>query len=179
MALYHDGDFADRHRLIRYPYGNMAGYGRIVADAYTAWDLLWQEIGHSLYIETGTLALAGTDAKWVENSAAMLPQLGIPMQRLTPKATSLEWALFTPTGGVLLADKILTSLAEYLPHQGVALHSHTVVTEIDPANGCLQLENGDKACETSVKSGSKTLININRLWPKPAFTPLNQKKNLS
>ena len=150
----------DRHRLIRYPYGNMAGYTRMVRDAYAAWDLLWQDIGHTLYIETGTLALAGTDAKWVEDSAAMLPELGIPMQRLTPdevvkkcpflKTTSLEWALFTPTGGALLADKILSALADYLPGQGVALHSHTLVTEIDPIDGCLQLQNGDKVSADTI-----------------------------
>jgi hypothetical protein len=41
-----------------------------------------------------------------------------------------RFALFTPTGGVLFAARILEDLAGLLTRRGIALHDHTPVVEI-------------------------------------------------
>jgi sarcosine oxidase len=46
------GSSHDQHRLIRYAYGAMTGYARMVVQAYAAWRRLWDDLGHSHYRET-------------------------------------------------------------------------------------------------------------------------------
>ena len=62
----------DEHRLIRHPYGDQAGYARMIDQAYAAWDLLWGDLGQRLYAATGTLALTGNGETWAERSAATI-----------------------------------------------------------------------------------------------------------
>jgi glycine/D-amino acid oxidase-like deaminating enzyme len=68
VALYEQGPLPnplassfDHHRLIRYTYGAMTGYARMVREAYAAWDRLWADLGQRHYHETGTLAAARDD----------------------------------------------------------------------------------------------------------------------
>ena len=56
--------------------------------------------------------------------------------------SSVGWALFTPTGGVLFADRILRDLARHLNERGVALHANTRVSEIDPARASIRTADG-------------------------------------
>ncbi len=35
----------DHHRIIRRAYGKAAGYGRLITQAYDAWDELWADLG--------------------------------------------------------------------------------------------------------------------------------------
>src|SRR5262245_1763098 len=73
----------DRHRLIRYTYGAMTGYARMVADAYAAWDRVWADLGRSHYRPTGTLVVAHELDGWVEASVGGLKELRLPYQRWT------------------------------------------------------------------------------------------------
>ena len=72
----------DRHRLIRYPYGALEGYTRMVLEAFDAWDRLWRHLGRSYYVETGTLALASGADDWVGASRIALERCGIAHRRL-------------------------------------------------------------------------------------------------
>src|SRR6476646_6178568 len=76
------GSSADEHRLIRHPYGDRTGYARMVDPAFAAWDLLWRDLGLTLYAPTGTLALTGNGADWAERSARSLAAIGRPMTEL-------------------------------------------------------------------------------------------------
>jgi sarcosine oxidase len=49
VMLYEQGQIphepassVDQHRLIRFPYGELDGYARMVAPAYAAWDTTWR-----------------------------------------------------------------------------------------------------------------------------------------
>ena len=54
------GSSVDQHRLIRNPYGASRGYTRMIAAAFRAWDMMWRDIGDTLYAPTGTLALTAS-----------------------------------------------------------------------------------------------------------------------
>src|SRR3954470_20443757 len=136
----------DEHRLIRHPYGNHAGYARMIDPAFAAWDLLWRDLGCKLYAATGTLALTGNGADWAERSAATLAAIGRPMTELTIDALrrrfplldarGVERAFWIDKGGVLFAQDIVAALARHLAEQpGVRLHPGTPVRSVDLEHG--------------------------------------------
>jgi len=132
----------DEHRLIRHPYGDHAGYARMIDPAFAAWDLMWRDLGCKLYASTGTLALTGNGADWAERSARTLAAVGRPMNELAIDelrrrfplldARGVERAFWLDTGGVLFAQDIVTALARHLAQQArVHLHANTSIRAVD------------------------------------------------
>ena len=132
----------DQHRLIRYPYGAAVGYTAMVVEAYRAWDAMWADLGERHYVPTGTLAMCVGDTRWVAASAEALQALGLSVDWLAPAQLKARFPLLTSegisgafhsdTGGVLLADRILGSLARHLAARGVSVVPHSKVLEVDP-----------------------------------------------
>ena len=143
----------DEHRLIRHPYGDRTGYARMVDPAFAAWDLLWRDLGVTLYAPTGTLALTGNGADWAERSALSLAAIGRPMTELTlselrarfPQlnAGGVERAFWLDTGGVLFAQDIVAALARRLANSpNVRLHANTPVRAVDLEHGRVTANSG-------------------------------------
>jgi glycine/D-amino acid oxidase-like deaminating enzyme len=159
---------ADQHRLIRYPYGAMTGYARMVRDAYAAWERLFADLGRSHYCPTGTVVVAHELDGWVEASVRALEEQGLPYQRWTRaelasrlpflRLSAARFALFTPTGGVLFATRILQGLADLLTSRGVVLHSGTPVAEVDPTRAAVRTADGreDRADALVIAAGPWT-----------------------
>jgi glycine/D-amino acid oxidase-like deaminating enzyme len=174
----------DQHRLIRYTYGAMTGYARMVGQAYAAWDRLWADLGRRHYQETGTLVIARADDGWVRDSQDCLTAMALPVEtwqadQLAGRLPFLDfgsaaWALYTPSGGVLFAERILRDLAHYLEAHGAELHPSTTVREVDPARAAVRLADGrqDSGDRLIVTAGPWTA----RLLPSLAFriTPSRQ-----
>lgn len=145
------GSSVDHHRLIRYPYGSMPGYGRMVREAYAAWAQLWVDLGQTLYVESGTLVLSGLEGGWAAASVTALDALGIPYRRLTPaemtgrwphlKPDGLAFVLHLESGGVLLAERIVAALAAHLKSR-IELRENSQVVDIDPARASVRLADG-------------------------------------
>jgi sarcosine oxidase subunit beta len=145
------GASVDEHRLIRHAYGAQTGYMRMVDDAYAAWELLWRELGESLYVETGTLAIASGREGWCAESGAALAAEGRAFDRLSPQQATarfpwLDFAdvaeiLHIPTGGVLLAGRIVGALAQHLAAAGVNFERGVAVAA-DPERATLRLADG-------------------------------------
>jgi glycine/D-amino acid oxidase-like deaminating enzyme len=136
----------DEHRLIRHPYGDHTGYARMIDPAFAAWDLLWRDLGQTLYAPTGSLALTAKGATWAERSARSLASIGKPMTELAvdelPKrfplldARGVERAFWIDSGGVLFAQDIVAALARHLAESPrVTLHPHTPVKSVDLERG--------------------------------------------
>src|SRR3954466_7211042 len=147
------GSSIDEHRLIRHPYGNHAGYARMIDPAFAAWDLLWRDLGCKLYAATGTLALTGNGADWAERSARTLAAIGRPMRELTidelrrrfPQlnAGGVERAFWLDTGGVLFAQDIVTALARHLAGRAcVRLRTESPIRAVDPEHGRVTAADG-------------------------------------
>jgi glycine/D-amino acid oxidase-like deaminating enzyme len=154
------GSSVDQHRLIRFPYGRELGYTRMVFDAYRAWEQLWADLGKRLYAPTGTLVLASATESWASDSATTLEQLGIGVRWLNAEqlqaafpllmADGVESAFYLDSGGVLLAEKIIAAMAEYLSHKGVILYTQVQVREIDPDRPRIVLEGAIAEADTLV-----------------------------
>jgi glycine/D-amino acid oxidase-like deaminating enzyme len=178
------GSSCDQHRLIRYTYGGMTGYARMVALAYAAWQRLWDDLGRSHYRETGTLAIAREHDDWVRQSQQCLADMAVPFETWQPDEIasrlpfldmgSARYALYTPSGGVLFAERILGDLANHLRAGGAALHTATPVQDLDPARATVRLKDGgqDSADLLIVAAGPWT----GRLLPAMAarITPSRQ-----
>jgi len=143
---------SDRHRLIRYAYGDQLGYMRMVADAYAAWERVWADLGQRLYVETGTLGLGEQAGGWCARSLAALQGDGHQVEELSPaqlaqrfpllQVTGLEQAFYLPSGGTLLAERIVAGLARWLRASGVELIEGVAVTAIDRDAARVTLSDG-------------------------------------
>ncbi|MCF4166077.1 FAD-dependent oxidoreductase [Zavarzinia compransoris] len=141
----------DRHRLIRYPYGELDGYAAMIGDAFTAWDGVWRDLGRRHYVETGTLAHHFAPGDWADLSAASLDRLGIGYERLSPAELDRRFpmlsaeaaidALWLPSGGALLADRIVGGLGDLVRARGELIEG-VAVTDLDPARAAALLADG-------------------------------------
>jgi glycine/D-amino acid oxidase-like deaminating enzyme len=178
------GSSCDQHRLIRYTYGDMTGYARMVALAYTAWQRLWDDLGRSHYHETGTLVIARERDDWVRQSRQGLADMAVPFEIWQPDEIaarlpfldpdSPRYALYTPSGGVLFAERILADLADHLRARGAAVHTATPVRDLDPARATLRLADGrqDSADLLIVAAGPWTARLLSAMAPR--ITPSRQ-----
>jgi glycine/D-amino acid oxidase-like deaminating enzyme len=142
----------DEHRLTRFTYGAMSGYARMVHEADAAWNRLWADLGRSHFRPTGTLVVARAGDDWVGASMRCLEAMALPVETWSPGVLAerlpflrfehARFALFTPTGGVLFAERILDDLGRWLTRHGVALHPHTRVAEIDVDRAAVRTADG-------------------------------------
>lgn len=142
----------DDHRLIRRTYGALSGYTRMVEHAFAAWDTLWQDLGRRLYVETGTLVLSVSEEGWAADTAETLKDAGIAPQMLdraalearfpTVQSDRIAFSFHLPDGGVLLANRIIASLADHLTRNGVVIDEQARVKDIDPETGIVTPEDG-------------------------------------
>lgn len=137
------GSSVDRTRLIRHTYGSKRGYTEMVDVAYDAWDRLWADLGEIHYVPTGTLVIAADGRQsWIGETAATLGGLGRRLLWLSaaevaervPTLTGddIEAAFLVDSGGVLLAERIVQSLAGWLGENGAVLMPLTRVDDIEP-----------------------------------------------
>jgi glycine/D-amino acid oxidase-like deaminating enzyme len=146
------GSSVDEHRLIRFPYGDKTGYGRMVAPAYAAWERLWQRFGQSLYVETGTLVVSRERGGWLDHSAACLAEIGRPVDLLDAATLRTRFPLLRiddadrgfhlASGGILLARRIVERLAARVAMLGGSLNTRRRVRELDADAGRLTLDGG-------------------------------------
>lgn len=145
----------DHSRLIRYPYGTKEAYARMVALAFGANERVFDDLGTTLYVETGTLVVARGEDPWADATRASLETLGVHVEefddgtlaRRFPLLTAegVSRALWTPSGGVLLASRLLDALITWLRHRPeVTLRPLTRAVAVDTERALLRLENGEE-----------------------------------
>lgn len=138
------GSSCDDHRLIRYPYGSYKSYMHLVRDAFASWESLWKDIGAVHYAQTGTLVTSHTGEGWAKDSLSALKKADIPLTVLGPgqitdyapllQLAPTKLAYYLPSGGILFARQILSSLKKYLKEHGATLYEQTKITGVDHAN---------------------------------------------
>ena len=141
----------DHHRIIRYAY-RQAAYGRMVDEAYAAWDRLWDDIDAWHYVETGCFAACFAADDWTDATTAVLDEIGQPYRKLsTEEATAAYpylaldgalWACETDHGGILQAERILNALTVWAHQHDVQLLPNVPVQAISPDRASVSLASG-------------------------------------
>ena len=149
----HSASF-DQHRMIRPHYGAQVGYTRMVAEAWQAWEMLWQDLGERHDAKTGVLAIDLGNHEWMKATKSALEETGTAFETLTNAEVANKtpvlnvaksaWGLFAPEAGVLFADRIVNALAQWLRLQGVELRENSHVAAIEQNNACVTLTSGEE-----------------------------------
>jgi sarcosine oxidase len=144
----------DHHRLIRLAHGEGDGRGRIIHEAYAAWEEMWRDLGARHYVETGMLMTAREPADWAWSCRAAFDRAGTPYElwdraMLAARCPFLalgadDWGLYTAQGGALMAERILGGLTGWLQSSGVELRAHSPVVAIEPEAPALRLASGER-----------------------------------
>lgn len=138
----------DEHRITRHTYGGLRGYGRMMPAAFATYDRLWADLGVSHYHPTGMAFIARTSSDWYTETAAELDDMGIAHRLLTADDIATRLPMVRPDGivsafeaegaGMLFASRIVTDLARWVTENGVDLHPHTRIDDIDVDAGWLK-----------------------------------------
>lgn len=133
---------SDYNRVIRAIHGNDEFYTRWAREARLRWLELQEEVGQQLYYECGALILASEgESTWEDNTARTFTKLGVPFHRYSGRdvaacfpqfdATGIEYALFEPEAGMIMAHRaLITGLALFRRLGGEVARGH-VTTDAD------------------------------------------------
>ncbi len=144
----------DHHRIIRRAYGKASGYGRLITEAYAAWDELWTDLGASHLDPRGFMCVSREEGDEAEIMYDGLIEGGYPCERIEPADAVARWpflqagafrfAYFSPEGGALHCRKIATGIAGWLRANGANVYENSKVASIDAEEGIVHIEGGQE-----------------------------------
>lgn len=142
----------DHHRIIRRAYGKAAGYGRLITEAYEAWDEMWADLGETHLDQRGFMCVSREPGDEAEEYREGMEEGGWPIEVLEPEAAVARWpflepgsfryAYFSPDGGALHCRKIAAGLAQWLRAGGANVYENSKVMAVDAEAGRVTLEDG-------------------------------------
>lgn len=143
----------DEHRLIRRFYPADTAYAAMIGPAFDAWDAVFDDLGARHLVETGVLAVSrgADDGERLIDSLAASPW---PCERMDGPEAERRYAFlapgwtrraaFSPEGGALLADRILTGLLARFRASGGTVRDGVEVRSVDAAAGAVVLATGER-----------------------------------
>ncbi|TPM03276.1 FAD-dependent oxidoreductase [Mesorhizobium sp. B2-3-11] len=143
----------DHHRIIRRAYRAGTDYGRLITEAYEAWDEMWADLGENHLDARGFVCVSREPGDEAEEYREGLEEGNFPFELLEPDAAVERWpfleagsfryAYFSREGGALHCRGIAAGLAKWLRANGANVYEHSKVTEIDAEAGHIVLESGE------------------------------------
>ncbi len=116
-------------RIIRMGYGPDELYTRWSMRALALWKEFFERTGNPLFHQTGVLWLAGARDTYTQAAAATLGRIGVRIERLSRadlekrfpqfNLDGVEWGLFEPESGALMARRAVQVVAEAAVKSGV------------------------------------------------------------
>lgn len=147
------GASGDHHRIIRRAYGSASGYGRMISEAYEAWDELWADLGANHLDARGFVCVSRAAGDCSEQFRNGLEEGGYPFEMFTPTEAAARWpfldpealryVFFSPEGGALHCRRIASGLADWLKVHGADVREHATVLRIEAETGAVFLESGE------------------------------------
>ncbi|MEX6506114.1 NAD(P)/FAD-dependent oxidoreductase [Jiella sp. M17.18] len=144
----------DRHRMIRRAYGARSGYGRLIDEAFDAWDELWSDLGASHYVEAGVMGLCQSEGDEADVFRQGFDAAGTSYERMNAQETAerypfvdpdaIRYGFLTREGGALMCREIAAGLADWLERSGATLRTGARVGAFDRAAGTVTLADGER-----------------------------------
>jgi len=142
----------DQHRLLHDFESSLGASVTLVRASLDGWSELWRDLGCCFLVPAPVLAFSTVAGDLADRSVASSAQEATgyevieraELQRRYPQfnLTEVRFGVASRTGGLILANRLLLTLAERLRALDVALVPGAVVSEIDPAQSSLVIENG-------------------------------------
>ncbi|WP_256750835.1 FAD-binding oxidoreductase [Mesorhizobium sp. Mes31] len=143
----------DHHRIIRRAYRAGTGYGRLITEAYQAWDEMWADLGESHLDARGFVCISREPGDEAEEYREGLEEGNFPFELLEPDAAVKRWpfleagsfryAYFSTEGGALHCRKIASGLAKWLRANGANVYENSKVVDVDAEAGRIVLAGGE------------------------------------
>lgn len=144
----------DHHRIIRRAYGKGSGYGRLITEAYAAWDEMWADLGEHHLDARGFLCVSREPGDEAETYREGLEEGGFPFELLAPADAVARWpflepdsfryAFFSTEGGVLQCRRIAAGLVRWLRANGANVYENSKVASVDAEAGRVRLSDGSE-----------------------------------
>jgi glycine/D-amino acid oxidase-like deaminating enzyme len=154
--------------------GPQHGYAQLAHRALESWAELEQALGVRLYRPTGVCVWSATAEAWTKSTAIGLGDVGVAYEGASFEAHAgpflnrsvLGSGVYTREGGVLLADRVVTSLAAAAASKGIRLQPKTPVIDLDTGRGRVHTAAG------SVVEADAVVVAVGAWTPKllPRFT---------
>ena len=143
----------DHHRIIRRAYRATTGYGRLMSEAYEAWDELWADLGRTHLDQRGFICVSLEAGDQADLYREGLEAGGFPFELYDPGEGArrypfldpelVSYVLFSREGGALHCKLIASDMAAWLRARGASLYENSRVSSIDTASGKVTLETGE------------------------------------
>ncbi|TKB88841.1 MAG: FAD-binding oxidoreductase, partial [Mesorhizobium sp.] len=143
----------DHHRIIRRAYRAGTGYGRLITEAYEAWDEMWADLGESHLDPRGFICISREPGDEAEEYREGMEAGNYPFDLFEPDAAVERWpflqpgsfryAYFSLDGGALHCRRIAWGLARWLRENGANVYENSKVVEIDADVGHVVLASGE------------------------------------
>ena len=148
-------------RIIRMGYGSDELYTRWSVRSLAAWQSFSAQAGHAFFHPTGVLWLAGKeDDGYTQQSQETLEKIGVPHRRISvpelkvryPEISTegLEWALWEPDSGVLMARQAVQALVGLSVQQGLEYR----IANVEPPVSQRRLERIATGAGESISGGT-------------------------
>jgi sarcosine oxidase len=144
----------DHHRIIRRAYSSASGYGRVITEAYDAWDEMWNDLGASHLDARGFLCISREPGDEAEVYRDGLEDGGFPFELYDAVVAAAKWpfleagtfryAYFSTEGGALHCRRIAAGLRDWLRAQGANVYENSRVTAVDADSGEVRIADGSE-----------------------------------
>lgn len=118
-------------RLLRFAHGGEEFYTVLAYRARELWEALEREARETILLRSGAVWFGHGEAGWEAQSAKTLARLGIPARRIdaadvadlfpSVETRDIEFALYEPQGGVLMARRAVRALVHRAQRRGATL----------------------------------------------------------
>lgn len=164
----------DHHRIIRRAYGPASGYGRLITEAYDAWDELWTDLDASHYDPRGFICVSREPGDETDLYLEGMRAGGYQREVFSPDEAAERWpflnedtiryVLHSPEGGALHCRKIAVDIVRWLRDRGAEVRENTRVEAIVCETGRVRLAGGEEftADQVVVTAGAW----VPKLFPK-------------
>ncbi|MBJ3774209.1 FAD-dependent oxidoreductase [Acuticoccus mangrovi] len=145
----------DHHRLIRLTYPDKVGYAARMLGVLDAWREMWGHLPgpqRRYYADVGMLTVSQEEGDYTDRARRTMDILSIPYERIDSTAELAERFPFLEVanlaygvlseGGALMANHIITDLADWLRAEGATLLEYSPATAIDETAGTVILADG-------------------------------------
>jgi sarcosine oxidase len=135
----------DHHRIIRRAYGKAAGYGRLISEAYDAWDELWADLGENHLDPRGFVCVSREEGDEAQEYLEGMKAGGYAVEEIEAVEAARRWpfleagtfryAFFSNDGGALYCRSIASGIAGWLRQKGANVYENSKVASIDRDEG--------------------------------------------